>query len=196
MAETLPTNMSTFKVVGRMVKGVADSGDLGQAPDVVPIVGATVTFSPSLNPPIIKVPGAFPDPLTIFLESVVAVTDSSGYLKLAADGSRGVELPYGFDPDIQPNGWTWNVQIVVGGSFPTQKFSITGSAGGVVDLATVIPVPANPGSEMAAWIAVVAQVEAARDATLLAKEEVQDLIGDVRIAEDATHPGFAVITLI
>jgi hypothetical protein len=34
MAEELPSIVSTFKVVGRLVKGVADSNDIGLQPDI------------------------------------------------------------------------------------------------------------------------------------------------------------------
>jgi len=158
MAETYPSEVDTFKVIGRLVKGVADSSDPDEDPDVIPIVGATVIFTPGLTPPIFRVPTA-QIPITVFQESIVATTDENGYLKIEEDSELGVELPWGMSPNITPTGWPWNVNISVGGNFSDRAFSIAGTSGGVVDLATVIPVPANPGSEISSWVAVVTEAQ-------------------------------------
>lgn len=169
MAETLPAQVSTFKVIGRLVKSIADSGDADAEPDVVPIPGATIIFTPAVSPPIIRIPTASP-PVTMFLESITATTDVDGYLKIAADSVRGVTLMYGSDPDIMPNGWTWGVSISVGGNFPTRSFSIAGSEGAVLDLATLIPVSSSPGVEVAAWQAAVNQVTSVKSEAVIARD--------------------------
>jgi len=158
MTETLPPNVSTFTVVGRLVKGVADSDDVDQDVDILPIVGANITFTPSLTPPIYKVMSATPSPITVYQESVRATTDENGYVKVEDNLSQGVELVYGFDPDILPNGWTWSVMINVGGNFPPQVFAIQGSDGGIVDLSTVMPVPPNPGEDVIYWQSVLDEI--------------------------------------
>jgi len=150
MAEAYPSQVSTFKVVGRLVKGVADSSDVDSAPDLIPLINAVITFTPNLNPPVFRIPTAT-TPVTIFQESIVATTDTDGYLKIASDLNRGVVLPYGFSPDITPNGWNWGVKISVGGNFPEKIFSINGSAGAILDLATLIPVPTVVGTQLVAW---------------------------------------------
>lgn len=144
MSNTYPAQVETFEVVGQLVKGVADSADSDQAPDVIPIVGATVTFTPDLDVPIFKVPNATP-PVTVFQESVVATTDENGFLKIDADANEGVFLPFGGSPDINPTNWTWGVRVSVGGDFPDLTFHIFGSSGGTVDLASYIPVDASGG---------------------------------------------------
>lgn len=179
MAESLPGVISTFTVVGRLVKSVADSLDVGQAPDVVPIVGAEIVFTPDLNPPIYRITSTTP-PLTVFQEAIVATTDSDGWLKIAADSARGVVLPYGMDSDLIPSGWTWRVKVSVGGNFPDRIFSVAGFAGGVLDLATLIPVPANPGQDLTQWQSVVNQVMNARDVAVAAAAS----IGDVEAVND------------
>ncbi len=162
MADTYPAEVSTFKVVGRFVRGVADSNDVGQAPDLLPISNVKVTFTPSLAPPIFKVASATP-PVTIYQESIVAVSDNNGYLKLQADTELGVVLVNGFDPDIEPNGWTWDVKIEVGGNFPDRIFTIQGGNGLEIDLATVVPVPASPGEDLLPWVQAVNTVTLLRD---------------------------------
>lgn len=175
MAETIPNIISTFTVVGRLVKSVADSADAGTDPDVVPVVGATIVFTPDLNPPVFRITSTSP-PLTVFQESITATTDADGYLKIAAENNRGVVLPWGMDTDMLPSGWSWRVRISVGGNFPDRIFSIPGSGGGIVDLATVIPVPSNPGSEVAQWTAVVNQVMTARDEAVAAAGSILNAI--------------------
>lgn len=183
MSETYPPDLSTFRVVGRFVRGVADATDDDQAPDVIPIVAAKITFTPSLNPPIFRIPGAT-QPITVYQESIVATTDADGYLKVPNDPQVGVILPWGLDPDIIPTGWTWSVVIDPIGNFPKRVFSIAGTAGEVVDLATVIPVASNPGTEIALWQAAVDQVNAAvlqaeaAAAEAAANSPVQSVNGD------------------
>jgi hypothetical protein len=171
MAEGLPSSVSTFTVVGRLVKGVGDTADVGQDIDLAPISGITVTFTPSLTPPIYAVPSATPNPVTIYQLPIVATTDADGFLKMGADAGLGVELVYGFDPSIVPSGWTWDVTIDVGGNFPPQTFAISGSDGGIVDLSTVIPVPTDPGEDLAEWQAVIVEMEGIR-------QDIYDAIDD------------------
>lgn len=140
MAEAYPSNISTFTLMGRFVKGIADSSDAGQAPEVIPIVGATITIAPSLTPPIIQVPNATPDPVTIYQTTIVATTDANGYLVTDSDPSHGVVLIWGYDPDITPTGWDWHVKVSIGGNFPDRNFVVPGSAGGVFDLSAMTPV--------------------------------------------------------
>jgi hypothetical protein len=139
MAEGYPANVSTFTVTGRFVKGVADSDDVGQDPEMIPIVGAIITFAPAVTPPIIRIPTSTP-PVTIYQETIVATTDADGYLKIDADSATGVKLIWGHDPDIIPTAWDWHVVVSIGGNFPSRNFVIPGSAGGTVDLATLTPV--------------------------------------------------------
>ena len=197
MVETYPSQVKTFTVVGRLVKGIVDSADLGPAPDVVPISGATITFTPSLTPPIFRIPTAS-TPLTVFQETIVATTDSNGYLKAPGEMDLGVVLAWGSSPSIVPTGWTWNVSIAVGGNFPPLAFAIAGSDGGVIDLSTVIPVSANPGVDLAQWISVTNTVEAARDAAIdaaISSENVLTTISGMAegliVVEDPARPGFA-----
>lgn len=156
MVDTFPPEVQTFTVVGRLNRGQIDSPDAGSDPDMLPIAGVEVHFTPELTPPVFKVPAAT-TPTTIYQETVTGVTDESGDLK-TPDG-QPIILAFGGSPGIVPTGWTWRVQIEAVGDFPAREFSIYGSAGGVVNLATYIPVPENPGSEVPLWVQAVEDIE-------------------------------------
>lgn len=171
MAESFPSPVVTFRVVGRIVKGLIDSEDEGQAPDMVPVTNAIVTFTPGITPPIFRVPIG-DEGLMVFQETIVAATDALGYLVTrSAEPLKGVVLPFGGAPGITPTGWTWLVTVDVGGNFPKRSFSIMGSADGIVDLGKVAPVPANPGSSVADWQFVVDQANTALEETKTARDE-------------------------
>lgn len=174
MADTYPSEVETFKVVGRLARGVADSADPGQEPDIIPIANAEIIFTADLNPPIIRVPTAV-EPLTIFIESIVATTDSEGYLKVKNETERGVVLPYGLSESIEPTGWTWRVQIKVGGGFPARVFSIAGSPGAEINLSSLVPVPSNPGFSIEPWTSIVNQVTQLRDEAASSRNQIVEL---------------------
>lgn len=157
MAEDLPSIVSTFKVVGRLMRSVADSNDAGLQPEMLPVADAVVTFNPTLSPPVFRIPGATP-PMTMYQETIFAKTDADGYLVGPNDAAQGVVLVYGGDPDITPSGWTWNVTITPGGNFPTKSLTIFGAPDAVLDLSTLEPVPPAGGQEYLQW-------QAAMDAT-------------------------------
>lgn len=174
MAETYPSEVQTFRVVGRLAKGATDGPDLDQNPDLKPIEGATVIFTPSMTPPIFRVPTST-EPVTIFQESIIATTDEDGYLIIDGEVIRGVVLPYGGTPGIIPTGWSWSVSISVGGSFPNRSFSFMGSPDAEIDLANVIPVPANPGEEVLIWQQLVDEVRSARDTAVESADKLNDI---------------------
>lgn len=211
MVEELPPQVSTFKVVGRLVKGVADSNDVGLLPEMMPVAGAKIVFTPNLNPPVFKIASATP-PVTMYQESIQARTDDDGYLVGPNDDTQGVMLVFGGDPSISPSGWTWVVTVTPGGNFPPSTFSILGSVDGVYDLSTLIPVPKSPGTEVAQWAAAVSTTQqnvaattALRDETLDikndtqtlhdqvidAKDQVENLTNEILVIEDPLRPGFA-----
>lgn len=197
MAETYPAEVTTFKVVGRLARGMVDSADEGAEPDLVPIEGAKITFTPTMTDPSFTVPGAV-EPLIVFQESVSATTDENGYLKLPdADGDEfGVILAYGHSPEISPSGWNWQVKISVGGTFKDKVFAIAGLPGGEINLANAVPVPPAPGVELAAWVTIQEEIElkrvdaalsaaAAHEAELVASEALTTLADALVIKDDA-----------
>lgn len=154
----LPSNVEYATVRARFLRAVLDTDDAGTDPDGVPINDLQILFTPSLNPPVVKVPLASP-PATIQIMPIAVVTDADGYLSNPADGAKFVKLIASNGAQIDPFGWSYTVTIT-GGTFPTQNFSIVLSPGQDVDLTTIIPVPTNPGTTLPAWIAAVNETQA------------------------------------
>lgn len=137
--------LSYGTVVGRFVAGVADSVDVGVAPDALPMSG-TVTFTATA--PVLRVVNATPDPATVFPQSIVATLDSEGYLTW--NGERGVNLWATDDPDTNPVGWQWKVSfaLMLGTTaIPYLGWNFDLPAGTTVDLTEVSPlVTPSPGT--------------------------------------------------
>lgn len=183
MAEAYPSQVSTFKVTGRLGRGVGDEGDTGQAPDLIPIAGAKILFTPMLQgEPVFTVLSAAP-PITIFQETVEATTDEQGYLKMANDPNRDVFLAWGGDPDINPSGWSWMVSIEVGGNFRAREFVITGTAGGTVDLASASQLPTNPGQNLTEWQAAVLATDSNRIAAASSASQARTAANEAKAVD-------------
>lgn len=174
-----PESISTFRIVGRLMAGKVDSADAGDAPDLDPVAGAKIICTPDLTPAIYKIPATNQ---IVYQQPVPAITDEDGYIVAAAfndanqvvAGTGGpLDLIFGGDTDITPNGWTWTITIEAIGSFPARTFTVTGSAGGTIKLANVVPVPANPGADLVQWTQAVTATQAARDAAIDAKNDAE-----------------------
>ena len=149
----LPSNVGFGKVTGVFLHVPGDGSDTGSDPDGVPLAGLTVTFSASVTR--VKNVSADP-PVTIIIDTVMCTTDDNGVL-VDPMGNEGVWLVASTDPDLDPTGWTWTATICSG---TVDRFSTTFSldVGQTLDLTTLIPVPSSPGTELAAWQQVVAQI--------------------------------------
>lgn len=152
----LPSNVSFGTVVGRFMRAVADGPDTGRDPDGIPFAGLTVKFIPSADR--FKNATATP-PVMIVADPITATTDADGYL-IDPEGEQGIRLLATDDEDLNPTGWTWGVAIS-GTGFRTVSFNFALPSDGTIDLATVVPVPGNPGQAMQDWLAAVAASEAA-----------------------------------
>ena len=162
----LPSNVSFGTVVGRFMRAVADGPDTGRDPDGIPLAGLTVKFIPSVDR--FKNATATP-PVMIVADPITAATDADGYL-IDAEGEQGIRLLATDDEDLNPTGWTWGVAIS-GTGFRTVSFSFALPTDGTVDLATVIPVPGNPGQAMQDWLAAVEASQTAAADALVARDE-------------------------
>jgi hypothetical protein len=158
----LPSNVSFGTVTGAFLRAVADSPtDSDRDPEGLPVADLSVRFTASISPAIVRDTSATP-PVTILIDPITAVVDSSGIL-VGPDGQPGVRLVASTDPDIQPTGWTWTVGIS-SPTFPSLSFSFTLDAGQTIDLASVVQVPSNPGTTLDAWLAAVSAARAAQAA--------------------------------
>lgn len=154
----LPTNISFGTVIGRFMRAVIDSTDPDRDPDGIPLSGLVIRFTPSQQ--VFKNLTDSFGPVTIVADPIVATTGENGEV-IGPDGLPGIRLVATDDPDLIPTGWTWGVSIS-GGNLPGAiSFSMALPSNSTVDLTTVVPIPSNPGEELAAWLAAVQATEAA-----------------------------------
>ena len=145
---SLPANVGFGRVTGRLIRAILYSPiDPNTEPDGVPIEGAKVTFTASVNRVVNRT--ATP-PVSIFIDPVTVVTNSDGIL-VSPDGTEGVTLVASDDADLDPSGWTYKVTITAPSISAALSWSIMVPEGSVQDLATAIPVPANPGTAVVEW---------------------------------------------
>lgn len=154
-----PPEVSTFTVTGKLMYGVGNLEDGTNLPNLVPVPNALLEFRPDLSESVYRVAGAS---MVIFQETVFGTTNGVGDVCGDVDGTPNVVLPYGGDLSLTPNGWPWVMTVKVEG-FEDREFRIMGTAGGVVDLGTLVPVPEFPDEEIPEWEAAVATTVAARD---------------------------------
>ena len=144
---SLPANVGFGRVTGRLIRAILDGPiDPDTEPDGVPIEGAKVTFTASVNRVVNRT--ATP-PVSIFIDPVTVVTNSDGIL-VSPDGTEGVTLVASDGADLDPSGWTYKVTMTAP-SISALSWSITVPEGSVQDLSTAIPVPANPGTAVVEW---------------------------------------------
>ena len=155
---SLPANVGFGRVTGRLIRAILDGPiDPDTEPDGVPIEGAKVTFTASVNRVVNRT--ATP-PVSIFIDPVTVMTNSDGIL-VSPDGTEGVTLVASDDADLDPSGWTYKVTMTAP-SISALSWSITVPEGSVQDLATAIPVPANPGTAVVEWKQLRDEVEGLR----------------------------------
>lgn len=191
----LPANISTGRVTGQFIVGIADGADLDDEPDFIAAQG-TVTFTAST--PYLPNPTASPNPVTMLNTSIVAILDGEGYLCTpdpnfpGQSGRRGIRLVATDDKDASVEGWTWKATprfqdvngTPLGAIISTFDFALP--SGSTVDLTTVVKVPASQGigTEQAEALAASAQAAAVRAAADAAA------VKDKALANDAGVAGF------
>lgn len=127
-----PTDVSTGRIHGTILAWIADSADPGTIPDVEPFETATIKFTPSVKYVLHPSSGSIivpkPDPITVGVAGDVDVT------LVATD-----------DPDINPIGWTYRVDItVIGGEIPS--FNISVPSGSDRLLTELVAIPESNGT--------------------------------------------------
>lgn len=172
----LPANVGYCSVTGRFIRAVLDGVDAGRDPDGIPVAGLQIVFTADLSPAIVRNPTSSP-PVAIIIDPIVAATDVNGILVDSA-GVAGITLVASDDPDLDPTGWTYTVTIQ-GPNLPKITTRFVAPAGGTIDLATVVPVPASPGATLLAW-------QTAAEQTIAARNEVVALLADLEAGGGGT----------
>ncbi len=178
MQTSIPSNITTGRVVGRFVVGVADGPDEDERPDVVPAQGR-VTFTPTV--PHIPSLDSSDGSMTILTTPTVAVLDENGFL-VAPDqaapgfeGRRGLLLIATDSPHILVQDWTYTVSYdfdPVNGVKPVlASHPLTLLTDAVRDLTEAVDVPSSPGLGTEQAEALVARAEAAATAAASVRED-------------------------
>ena len=170
--------LPTCRIDWRALSAVIDSDDPDRDPDAVPLAHLSVKFTAGRTRIVTTSP-----PETVFLHPIEWKTNEDGYL-VSPDGQRGLYL---VASDIDPeNVWTWTVRISSTPTSPHQitavSYSFVAPSGGIIDLSTVIPVPAVPARDLPAWQEAASTTTAARDETLVARDETLDARDDALVA--------------
>ena len=170
--------LPTCRIDWRALSAVIDSDDPDRDPDAVPLAHLSVRFTAGRTRIVTTSP-----PETVFLHPIEWKTNEDGYL-VSPDGQRGLYL---VASDIDPeNVWTWTVRISSTPTSPHQitavSYSFVAPSGGIIDLSTVIPVPAVPARDLPAWQEAASTTTAARDETLVARDETLDARDDALVA--------------
>lgn len=172
------------RVVGRFLTLVQGIPGDGVTPEFVPVPSLRVTFRAQLAPDRIRVLQVS-DPTSILLQDIVCATDDDGYL-VDGTGNRYQALPVTVDPELGVSEWMWEATIT---SYPGDvrplRFLLHEyrTDTDVVDLTTVVAVPARPGMELAAWESAVLRTQAnitlVQQAGIDAVADIEDAAGGV-----------------
>ncbi|KRC52118.1 hypothetical protein ASE16_03460 [Leifsonia sp. Root227] len=148
----LPGSIGHLTVTGRGVLALADSNDVGEAPDQVTAL-ATITFTPNLSG--VDVLTSVADDMFIFPQTIKCTLNSDGRLVPPSDGVSAdpdpgapteVQLIAPQQNSLNYTGWTWTAKFapVAPQNWQTFQRSFTGAPGDDISLAQVItqnPVP-------------------------------------------------------
>lgn len=214
MATPLPAGVQTTLITGRFMQVVVDNHDPDTKPEGVPLANLKISIIPSVEGRIIRNTAAG---VSMVIEGFVATTDSDGHLGIRPPGApafqRGMEIPSSDSSGITPKGWTYKVTVdeTTGQRRRLAQFDIVAQADVPIDLTTVIPVPANPGVDLAEWERIVGDIEriysdtvqVANGIPVLVAEQVglavdaEDIPGQVTAAVDSMTSGLGtrVLTL-
>lgn len=176
----LPANMGFGTVTGTFMKAAPDGPDADKLPDGVPLQGLQIVFTPAVG--YVRNVTATPRKLIIPIDPVECSTDSEGRL-IDPQGSPDVVLVAGNDPEITPTNWTWNVSIPSLGI----NINILVEDGQTVDLASVVPVPASPGTDIANWNAAVIAAQNLQNELVVSVDPQSDWTGNVTLASGQTR---------
>lgn len=172
----LPTNIKYGIVTGTFIKVTADTSDADREPQATPVAGIQIKFTPDSPTPIIT--DAI-DGVTVFLEPVYGITNAAGVL-VPADPTNpaivdptqvavvGIPLLAPGSSSVDPDDWTWTATITPPG-LGSYSFSFYLTAAGGT-LANLVPRSPSPGTDVAAWTAVVSTVQGALASTIVARD--------------------------
>lgn len=152
----LPEGVGSFKIVGRVMRGIADTVDDVDTDVEGVALNAFVTFKPSLKKPTT----VLPDGIVLFVSEVQAEVDQHGYVRPPANGYNSQYFDTAGDlwliapssDNLLDQGWSWSAHFRPkdGESFP--EFVIDGISGAPDEEVTLTTASINGG---AGWTQVI-----------------------------------------
>lgn len=126
-----PANVSTGRIHGTVLQWLVDSGDPGSVPDVGPFGSAEIKFTAAI-------------PYALHGSSGTLFVPTPDAIPLEPDGSFDVLLVATDDPDINPTGWTYRVDInAIGAAIPSFDIEVPSDSDRLIT--ELVPVASSAG---------------------------------------------------
>lgn len=144
----LPAGVGSFKIVGRVLRGIADTvEDLDEEVEGIAL-NAFVTFTPTLTKPTT----ILPEGIVLYVSPVRAEVDQQGFIRPPADGQNAeyfdaagvLALISPSSPNLLDQGWSWSAHFVPKDGESFTEFVVYG-IGGEPDEEVVMTTASTPG---------------------------------------------------
>ncbi|MCW5952847.1 MAG: hypothetical protein KIT69_11375 [Propionibacteriaceae bacterium] len=172
----IPAGVATTLVKGTFLKAVLDTADAGREPDAIPLAGAKVRLTPSVDH--VRYSGA--TAVILALAEIPLTLDAAGVLRDQA-GQEGVTLVASDQAAGDPALWTWTARVIHPAVAPFVH-QFVAPTGGVVDLSSVRAVPSQPVAELAGWQYAITEAERIIESGRHLYYPQIDVTGDVHLA--------------
>lgn len=189
-----PANVSFCQIQGKLVTSELNEGDADGKPNMVPLSGVTITFTPEKKIQKLTNITASPVPITYKPAATSFTTDVDGLLR-GADGEDFGWLIATDDPDWNPVNWTYLVEFE-NKILPDAHTAAPG--GSIIDIATIMnnvgsvgdqQTPAEAAAAAAAASAIAAAASAASINVGVPGGVAELDSGGLVINADGSHPG-------
>jgi hypothetical protein len=129
----LPTGVGSFKIDGRVLRGIADTVEDVDTKSEGVALNAIVTFVPTITKPTT----VLPDGIVLYVSEVKAVVDQQGYIRPPADGQKSdyfdaagnLWLISPSSPGLLDQGWTWTAHFRPQNGESFAEFTVSGISG-------------------------------------------------------------------
>ena len=146
----LPANVQTSTVKGQFILVQEDlTDDVDLRPEGIPVSGMNIRLTPMVS--VVKYTGSPAE--TLFLDPIDAFTNQDGFIE--HNGALGIQVVASNSANITPKNFTYQVRFTPPGHSSPIVFNVMALANQDLDLTMAVPVPADPGADVAAWVAAV-----------------------------------------
>ena len=188
----LPSSVQTSTVKGQFVLVQEDlTDDVDSRPEGIPVSGMNIRLTPMVS--VVKYTGSPTE--TLFLDPIDAFTNQDGFIE--HNGALGIQVVASNSANITPKNFTYQVRFTPPGHSSPIVFNVMALANQDLDLTMAVPVPADPGADVAAWVAAVSNVQASASAAAgsaaTALTHANSAAANAILAADAVSRGESVL---